>query len=287
MELYLKDFVCINNTELLKNGQKILSRERGDLQDYAKQIYTVLDLKYSKFYKMDALSKFGLLAVELLLSGKNVSSETSLIFANQSSSLDTDIKYNQSIQNQSEFYPSPSVFVYTLPNIVMGELSIKFKITGENTFFILPDFQAEVFEDLIRMQSELGKAQSFILTWLEILENEINVFSCYISSERGKNDLTLNAQNLKHLYKNNIMDEIVEKLKRDLIESLNLEDVSPDEIDVNAPLFGDGLGLDSIDALEIIVLLERNYGIKIKDQEAGKQAMKSLGTLAEFIKNNQ
>lgn len=83
------------------------------------------------------------------------------------------------------------------------------------------------------------------------------------------------------------MEEIIEKLKKDLIEHLNLEDLSPNDIDNEAPLFGDGLGLDSIDALEIIVLLERNYGIKIKDQETGKEAMKSINSLATFIKNNQ
>lgn len=83
------------------------------------------------------------------------------------------------------------------------------------------------------------------------------------------------------------MEQIIEKLKSDLIEHLNLEDLSPEDIDNDAPLFGDGLGLDSIDALEIIVLMERDYGIKIKDQETGKHAMKSIRSLAEFIKNNQ
>jgi len=287
MELYINDFVCINNTALLKNGENILYRAKGDLPDFAKQIYTKLGLKYSKFHKMDNLSKFGLLTVELLLEGNKVPTDTSLIFANQSSSLDTDIQYNKSIQNNREFYPSPSVFVYTLPNIVLGELSIKHRLTGENTFFILPSFQAAIFADLILMQNELGKAQSFIVTWLEIMERNINVFSCYISPIRGKIDLTLNVRNLKRLYKNNSMKETIEKLKKNLIESLNLEDISADEIDIDAPLFGDGLGLDSIDALEIIVMLERNYGIKIKDQEVGKQAMESVSSLAEFIKNNQ
>lgn len=83
------------------------------------------------------------------------------------------------------------------------------------------------------------------------------------------------------------MEEILHKLKTDLIEHLNLEDLSPEDINAEEPLFGDGLGLDSIDALEIIVLIERNYGIKIKDQETGKQAMTNLNALAKFIKENQ
>ncbi len=84
------------------------------------------------------------------------------------------------------------------------------------------------------------------------------------------------------------MEEIIEKLKADLISHLNLEDLSPEDIDADEPLFGDeGLGLDSIDALEIIVMVERNYGIKIKDQESGSKAMKSVRTLATFIKENK
>jgi acyl carrier protein len=83
------------------------------------------------------------------------------------------------------------------------------------------------------------------------------------------------------------MEQTIKTLKDDLILALNLEDLSPDEIDIDAPLFGDGLGLDSIDALEIIVLIERNYGIKVKDQESVQNAMKSIRSLAQFIKNNR
>lgn len=77
--------------------------------------------------------------------------------------------------------------------------------------------------------------------------------------------------------------ELVEKLKSELIEQLNLEEIAPDEIDPDAPLFQEGLGLDSIDALEIIVLLEKEYGIKITEQEEGKKAMQSINSLATYI----
>lgn len=80
--------------------------------------------------------------------------------------------------------------------------------------------------------------------------------------------------------------DLREKLKRELIEQLNLEDITPEEIDAAAPLFGDGLGLDSIDALEIIVLLEKEYGIKISEPSQGKQAMESINSLAAFIEKN-
>jgi len=68
---------------------------------------------------------------------------------------------------------------------------------------------------------------------------------------------------------------------------LNLEDVQPEDIDNDAPLFGEGLGLDSIDALELIVMMEKNYGIKIKDPAAGKDIFKSINSMAEFVSKNR
>jgi acyl carrier protein len=73
------------------------------------------------------------------------------------------------------------------------------------------------------------------------------------------------------------------ELKSKIIESLKLQDITPEQIDDDAPLFGTGLGLDSIDALELVVLLEKDYGIVIKDIEEGRPAFRSVKTLAEFI----
>ena len=84
------------------------------------------------------------------------------------------------------------------------------------------------------------------------------------------------------------MEELIENLKGELIAELNLEEVTPADIDAEAPLFGDdGLGLDSIDALEIILILERNYGIKIENPAQGKEIFYSVKTLAEYITANQ
>lgn len=80
------------------------------------------------------------------------------------------------------------------------------------------------------------------------------------------------------------MDALIEKLKTQIIEQLNLAEVKPEEINADSPLFGDGLGLDSIDALELIVLLEKHYGIKIEDPKDGKAIFQSLRTMAEYIK---
>lgn len=81
------------------------------------------------------------------------------------------------------------------------------------------------------------------------------------------------------------MEQLINQLKEQLIEALNLEDLTPTDIDPDAPLFGDGLGLDSIDALEIILILDKNYGIKIKNpsESEAKEIFKSVRSLAEYI----
>jgi acyl carrier protein len=83
------------------------------------------------------------------------------------------------------------------------------------------------------------------------------------------------------------MDALIDQLKVEIIEQLNLEDLKKEDIDSDAPLFGEGLGLDSIDALELIVLLEKNHGIKIANPADGKKIFQSIRTMAEFIQANK
>ena len=79
------------------------------------------------------------------------------------------------------------------------------------------------------------------------------------------------------------MENLIEELKKEIIEVLNLEGMTPADIDENAPLFVEGLGLDSIDALELIVLMEKNYGIKLQNAAEGKEIFKSVKVMAEYI----
>ncbi len=83
------------------------------------------------------------------------------------------------------------------------------------------------------------------------------------------------------------MEELISKLKTEIISQLNLEDKTPDDIKADAPLFADGLGLDSIDALELIVLLEKNYGLKLDTPEDGKTVFHSVKSMAEFIQSKK
>ena len=84
------------------------------------------------------------------------------------------------------------------------------------------------------------------------------------------------------------MEQLIDTLKSQIISALNLEDMSIEDIDTDAPLFGEGgLGLDSIDILELIVLLERNYGIRLANPAEGKEVFKSIRTIAQYVEKNR
>ena len=83
------------------------------------------------------------------------------------------------------------------------------------------------------------------------------------------------------------MEELIYNLKQQIIEALNLEDMTPEDIDENASLFGEGLGLDSIDALELIVLMEKNYGIKLTSPAEGKAVFQSVAVMADYVSKHR
>ena len=82
-------------------------------------------------------------------------------------------------------------------------------------------------------------------------------------------------------------EELILELKEQIIKALNLEEMTPEDIETDAPLFGEGLGLDSIDALELIVLLEKKYGIKLANPAEGKAIFTSVATIADFVSKNR
>jgi acyl carrier protein len=83
------------------------------------------------------------------------------------------------------------------------------------------------------------------------------------------------------------MDLLKQNLKQEIITALNLPDIRPEDINDDEPLFGQGLGLDSIDSLELIVMIERNYGIKIEDPREGRKVLENINSMAEFITANK
>ena len=143
---YIKSYCTIQNNEVVLNGETIFKSESELFSEFSKKVFNNFQINYSKFFKMDNLSKLAFLSAELLLKNEiNIDSEANiaLVFANKSSSLDTDVKYQNSISDKENYFPSPAVFVYTLPNICIGEISIKHQLKSENSFFIFEDFNPE------------------------------------------------------------------------------------------------------------------------------------------------
>lgn len=122
---------------------------------------------YPKFYKMDTLSKLALLATELLVREEGVSAEPcSVVLFNRSSSIIADSKHCESIQDVENFYPSPSVFLYTLPNIALGEVAIRNNFTGETSLYILEERDEEVMRRVIKSIMKQPDITRLITGWI-------------------------------------------------------------------------------------------------------------------------
>lgn len=176
MEMMKKTDICtIENSRITVNGEIIFESHEKTFAEFAKAAYKNLDLNYPKFHKMDHLSKLAFLAAEPLLNN-NDNSRTALILSNRSSSLDTDHKYQTSINSQENYFPSPAVFVYTLPNICIGEISIRHKMQTENAFFVLDDFDEHFLNSYAEQILLSGKAEKVLCGWTELYQESYKAF---------------------------------------------------------------------------------------------------------------
>ncbi|WP_255452767.1 hypothetical protein [Aquimarina sp. RZ0] len=157
-----------------------------------------MELNYSKFHKMDELCKLGFLASEVVLQNEeNVDEDTALVFSNRASSLDTDRKHQHTIEDREQFFPSPAIFVYTLPNIIMGEISIRNNMKSENAFFVTETFQPHFISNYSEILMNTGKASSVICGWVDLDSNKYDVFLALLST-KGIRRLT--KEELSKLY---------------------------------------------------------------------------------------
>lgn len=128
--------VLVESSRILLNDKEVYSLDSGDFQDFIRSAFKTVCAPNMKFYKMDSLSKLGYVASEVLLDGIEYGEEDcGLILSGVYGSLDTDIRHQQIIDTETDASASPAVFVYTLPNVVEGEISIRHHIKGENTWF--------------------------------------------------------------------------------------------------------------------------------------------------------
>jgi hypothetical protein len=185
---YIKSYVHIKNNTISLNGKIVYIDNEPDFKTFIKGAYKAIETKYPKFFKMDNLSKLAFLASDILLNNEHLNEDEenniALIFSNRASSLDTDRKHQEAIQNKDNYYPSPAVFVYTLPNICIGEISIKHKLYSENSFFIFDSFNAENLETYANSLLKMDKADDVLCGWVDYDENNYEAF-VYLVSEKG------------------------------------------------------------------------------------------------------
>ena len=163
----------IEANSIFINDQKVFHSEATSFTDFAKEAYKNFEINYPKFFKMDNLSKLAFLASEMMLNEQLIAqseNNIALVFANQSSSLDTDVKYQNSIDDKENYFPSPAVFVYTLPNICLGEISIKHQLKSENAFFVFEENNEVFLTQYATSLLQKKKAAKVLCGWVEFFE---------------------------------------------------------------------------------------------------------------------
>ena len=183
---YIQSFCTIQNNEIILDGASIFKLESTIFSDFSKKAYQNFEMNYPKFFKMDSLSKLAFLGAEFLLK-KEINNEKenniALVFSNKSSSLDTDVKYQKSISDVENYFPSPAVFVYTLPNICLGEISIRHQLKSENSFFIFENFNPAFMANYAKVLLNSKKADKVLCGWVEYYDIEYKAFLYLVTKE--------------------------------------------------------------------------------------------------------
>ena len=171
--LYINSSCRINNGTAWKESAVLFQQEDAAPAVFFPALYKALQVNYPKWYKMDRLSQLGILAAEILFrdagfSAKEHPVNTAIVLANNHSSLDTDLRFSE----QLDEIPSPAVFVYTLPNIVIGEISIKYGIKGEQAFYIMEKPDLDFLLQYVRTLFAEGQTEHCIVGWIDLFKEQ-------------------------------------------------------------------------------------------------------------------
>ncbi len=199
--IFINQYCHIQNRSLIRQGNRVFTFANGTLDDFLEEAFRHLSLAYPKFYKMDRLSKLGFLASEMLLKDRPLipryaPDQVALVLSNAASSLDTDLRFAESMKT----IPSPALFVYTLPNIVAGEICIRQGITGENAFFVFPEFDAGQMADYVSLVMASEKTLACMVGWIEMIGDHHDVFLYLVEKERGETGVEHSEEQLRKIY---------------------------------------------------------------------------------------
>lgn len=209
MEIVISSYCRITNDKFIVNDKPLSGFNSDGKNQILTDCYKILGMNYPKFHKMDGLCKLGILATEAALQNsdffsRNLAENTSIVLSNSASSLDTDRTHQNSINSKENYFPSPSIFVYTLPNIVIGELAIKHKITGENAFFVTDSLDAKLLVQQNTLLLKQNAATAVISGWVNYDNGQLDalIYLAEIASDSIKNSnfKPLNELTIKQLY---------------------------------------------------------------------------------------
>ncbi|WOZ80468.1 beta-ketoacyl synthase N-terminal-like domain-containing protein [Segatella hominis] len=161
--------VILDQRKIWEGKEELGEQEGLEHHSLLTSLYKQMIGDYPKFYKMDGLSRLGFVASEILLNAEKgeTDKERAIIFFNHSSSIASDRNYKESINDKDNYFPSPSIFVYTLPNIVTGEIAIRNHFHGETSFFILPDKDERMMEEILQASCRDAQSKSFLTGWID------------------------------------------------------------------------------------------------------------------------
>lgn len=188
----ITSYAHIKHNQVSVNGEIVFQSDASlSLTEFLSESYKSLGLSYPKFHKMDAQCKLGLLCLEYALKDSSFTinndlSKTAIVLSNSASSIETDRVYQKSIDDKTNYFPSPTIFVYTLPNITIGEIAIKHKITGENAFFVTEQFDADL---LVNYTETLfnDSAEAAIIGWVEVDGASFEAFIFLVETVKNTN----------------------------------------------------------------------------------------------------
>lgn len=190
---------CLIRNNKVWNGKQLLFESSSQNVDFFQILYEKLDINYPKFFKMDALCKLGIAATHVLLKGfkkeQHKPEEVGVVLSNKNGSIEADINYYES----SRTFPSPSLFVYTLPNIVIGEISIRYGIKGESAFFVSEQFNANWIHFYVNNLLQKHNMEACICGWADAVDEEYDV-CLFLIEKRKENGINFTAGNLNTLY---------------------------------------------------------------------------------------
>lgn len=201
-QLYIQDYCHITDNSVQLNGEKIVAANGLiAFNDFAKSVYKETAVNYPKFFKMDATSKLTFLTAEFILKqySDKEKEQLGMLLSNKSASLDTDRQHQKTIENSENYFPSPGIFVYTLPNIGIGELSIRHKIHNESVFFVCSAFNAALLNSYATALIKEKKCTQVLCGWVDMEAEKYTSFMYIVGSKEG---LPHTTENINQLYNN-------------------------------------------------------------------------------------